>query len=239
MVLVNEWPGNIFRIWLPEHVGQIWGNWQADVAHQDFAQTQKGGLLWSFTSASGVRISAEATPCGRMLKLAVRITNGSGKALRDMSVANCIQFPLAPEFSCEDFSRIFIRTSGEWQALRALEPISDYPHFFRHDSKPANRKIGWGGNLVHLFESTEVDYPLIVCVAKDGRRCVGTASDDYDYLFHNRANHNLLCIHSTQSSVPVVAQGQTATFCQRVYFVDGGLFDCVEAFEQSQQNTAP
>jgi len=234
MVQVDEWPGNIFRLWLPEHVGQIWGNWQADVAHQDYVQTQQGGLLWAFTSTSGVRIEAEATPGDRILTLAVRITNDSDQALNDMAVANCIQFPLAPEFACGDLSRIFIRTSGEWQSLRVLEPRSDYPHFFRRGSKPVDGKVGWGGELGHLFENTEADHPLIVCVGTDGRRCVGTASEDYAYLFHNCANHNLLCIHSTQAAVPVVEQEQTVTFCQRVYFVDGGLSDCVEAFEDAQ-----
>ena len=168
-----------------------------------------------------------------MLTLAVRITNGSDQALHDMTVANCIQFLLAPEFACGDLSRIFIRASGEWQSLRVLEPRSDYPHFFRHGSRPADGKVGWGGELGHLIESTEADHSLIVCVAADGRRCVGTASDDYAHLFHNRANPNLWCIHSTQSAVPVVEQGQTATFCQRVYFVDGGLTECIGAYEEA------
>lgn len=231
MVQVDGWPGNIFRLWLPEHVGQVWANWHANVAHQDFVRTQESALLWTFTSASGIRIEAEATPQGHLLTLTVRVTNGSDQELHHMAVANCIQFPLAPDFACGDLSRIFIRTSSQWQSLRALKPKSDYPHFFRRGLKPADGTVGWGGDLGHLFESTEADHALMVCVATDGRRCVGTASDDCEYLFHNRANQNLWCIHSTQAAVPVIKKEQTATFHQRVYFVDGGLTDCIKAFE--------
>lgn len=38
--------------------------------------------------------------------------------------------------------------------------------------------------------------PTIVCVATDGIRAVGTASEDYRFLFHNRANVHLWCVHS-------------------------------------------
>ena len=56
---------------------------------------------------------------------------------------------------------------------------------------------------------------------------------DYEHLFHNRANPELLCIHSSQRPVPALAPGRTAAFVQHVYFVEGGIQECVlnEAFE--------
>ena len=64
-----------------------------------------------------------------------------------------------------------------------------------------------------------------------GLRTVATASSDYEHLFHNRANPELLCIHSSQRPVPALAAGEEAAFVQHVHFVEGGVPECVEAFE--------
>ena len=231
MIEFDQWPGNTFRLWLPEHVGQIWFNWDVHTAHQEFSRTRNGGLLWSFQTSHGANIESEVIPDDASLTLEVRVTAGADVALHDLAIVNCLQFPLAPDFACGDFSRIFIRTSGVWRSLAELQPKTDYPHYFRDRKKRSDGKVGWGGDMGDLFETIQADHPLMVCVARDGTRAVGTASDHCEYVFHNRANPNLWCIHSTQAPAPIVKPGQTVAFRQRVYFVNGGLPKCVRASE--------
>ena len=45
-ITLESWPGNTFVLWLPEAVGDLWQQWDAKVAYQDFVTTEKGGLLW-------------------------------------------------------------------------------------------------------------------------------------------------------------------------------------------------
>jgi len=91
------------------------------------------------------------------------------------------------------------------------------------------------GRLAYANQLAEADHPLMVCVSRDGQRAVGTASERFLFLFHNQGNPHLLCIHSQQEPLPVLEKGQTAVFHQAVYFVEGGLSACVEAFESDTQ----
>ena len=74
-----------------------------------------------------------------------------------------------------------------------------------------------------LFESVQVDYPFIACVDRVAESAVATASADVDFLFHNRANLHLLCLHSQQQLVDGLPVGETAAFRQYIYFVAGGV----------------
>ena len=63
--------------------------------------------------------------------LETRVLNISSGDLKDVTAANCLQFGLALDFACGDFARIYLRTGNEWSSLAALDPKSDYPHYFR------------------------------------------------------------------------------------------------------------
>lgn len=229
MVTVDEWPGNVFRFWAPENVGTLWNNWTVDEAHQDFVRTGDGGLAWSFERESTASIDVEIVPSDNSLQLEARVTNLSVDDLSDVSCTSCLQLSTAPDFACGDFSRLYIRTDRKWRSLSELAPSTDYPHYPAVEA--ADTRIGWGGDLAHLFESVETDHPLMVCVSKNGHRSMGTAVPDFQYLFHNRANENLWCIHSQQAPFHSVSPGETAVFTQKVYFVNGGLTECVTAFD--------
>ena len=231
IVLVVEWPSNTFRLWLPECVSELWDNETPDLAYQDFMHTVRNGLLWTFEGDPNACIEAEVIPLERSLLLEVRVTNLSKRNLNNLAVMNCLQLAAAPDFACNDFSRIYIRSDGQWQPLSTLNPTCDFPFYYRAGFLK-NGGVGWaGGRLAHCNQVAEVDHSLIVCVSKDGDHSVGTASENYQFLFHNRANEDLLCIHSQQAPVPVLGSGETAIFRQNVFFVEGGLTDCVAAFE--------
>ena len=230
---LSDWPGNAFRFWLPENVGALWNNWTPEEAHQDFTPTEREGLLWSLKRDATVSIEVEVEPRANKLSIESRVENVSDSDLSDVTVTVCLQLSQAPDFACDDFSRIFIRTAGEWRSLEALAPATDYPQYLSPELRATSKDIRLGLALHRLNEDLAADHPLMVCLSRDGDRAVGTASADFQFLFHNRANENLLCIHSQQRPVAALSAGATATFRQKVYFVDGGLAECVSAFEAS------
>ena len=145
----------------------------------------------------------ELTPLDSTVLIETRVVNISSGDPHDLGAINCLQFDLAPDFACGDFSRIYLRTGGNWSGLAALGSKSDYPHYFRPGRNTAAelaaaKSAGRFRSPTRLDEEVEVDHPLMVCVARDGVRSVGTASDDFHFLFHNRANPHLWCMHSHQ-----------------------------------------
>ena len=231
MVRLAEWPDNIFRLWMPEMVGKLWNNWNTEVARQDFNRTQSGGLRWTYELPRQAHIDVELTPLETSLVIESRVANLSDALLSDVVATKCLQLSLAPDFACGDLTRLHIRSDHKWSTLAALSPSSDYPHYFRTGRRESFRDLSSDSPRPQLYEAVEADHPLMVCVTPDGDRSVGTASDDFEYLFHNRANPHLWCIHSHQTPVTALEAGRTAVFRQKVYFVDGGLDDCVSAYE--------
>lgn len=230
-IRVAEWPGNTFLLWLPEDVTDLWNNWSPGVAQQDFSGTGRNGLLWSFVHHSGVRIEAELIPEWSSLLLEVSVANRSDEAIHHLGVQNCFHLSAAPDFCCDDFSRIYIRVEGCWRSLASLGPASERPMYYRPGFFECGRTDSWRGMFSQFNETAEADSPLIVCVSRDGTRSIGTASEDYQCVFHNQGCAYLRCIHSQQAPVQLVAPGKTISFRQRVYFLEGGLMDCVSAFE--------
>jgi hypothetical protein len=244
-IRVREWPGNVFLLWLPESVSRLrvdretgllaqdsmWDNYTAGIADQDFWRAEGGGLSWGYEGHPDVAIEADLVPQGNSLRLEVRVTNRSDRDLAEVSAQNCLHLSAAPDFSCGDFTRIHIRSGGEWRALSSLEPTSGFPMYYRRGFFADGRPDRWGGRFSQYNQPAEADHPLIVCVSRDGRRAVGTASKDYQCVFHNSQYEYLRCIHSQQVPVRVLGAGERATFCQKIYFVRGGLMECVSACE--------
>ena len=236
MIRIAQWPDNIFRLWMPEKVGSIWSNWDPDVARQDFQPSGENGLTWTFHRPDVARIEAELTARGSAVLIKHTVVNISAGDLNDITAINCLQFGLAPDFGCGDFSRLYLRTGGNWCNLAALDPKSDYPHYFRPGRNTSTQMAAATAadrfkSPIGLEEDVQPDHPLMACVTRDGDRSVGIASDDFHFLFHNRANPHLWCMHSTQWPVPVLPAGHAAVFRQKLYFVNGGLSDCVAAYE--------
>jgi len=230
-ITIDRWTGNTFVLWLPEAVGDLWQQWDAKVAHQEFTSTKLGGLLWTYKGNPVGFIRTELIPDRNSLLLETRVTNHSLQELVKIYAQNCIHFSKAPDFICDDFSSIFLRTKKEWHSLASLKPTTSFPHYYR-EGYPSRGRID---PLEHAFgdirQDASVDYPLIVLISRDGTRAVGVASEDFEFLFHNQMEY-LRCIHSDSGSPPPVQSGETVTFRQKVYFVEGGLMDCVAAFEK-------
>ena len=227
----SGWTGNIFRFWLPENVGVLWNNWTPEEAHQDFSSTENKGLKWSFQRGATARVEVQIEPQHRTLNIESEVENHSPSNLSDVTVNVCLQLSQAPDFACDDFSRIYIRTDADWKPIKILNPVTDYPQYLAPDLYPTHKNIRRGLTLPELYENVVADHPLIVYLSKKGDRAVGTASSDFQYLFHNRANENLLCMHSQQRPVGTLEPGGVASFNQKVYFVEGGVAECVSAFE--------
>ena len=229
VVSVDEWPGNRFRLWAPEHAGSVWSHAEPTTARQLFEPAGQA-LHWRHTAASGAWVDSRILPQAGVLTIDVEIGNGTDAPLDRVGVANCLQMSTAPDFACDDLSRLFVRVEGRWRSLAELRPSSGYPHYPLTTRRAGGGRMIWGGDLSHLFEPVPVDHPLIVCVSRDGERSVGTASADPDYLFHNRANPRLLCIHSTQAISDGVAPGAEVLHRQRIYFAAGGIDACLERY---------
>ena len=226
-IKVAGWANNTFSLWFPENIDPLWAQWISEVAHQDFSRTEKDGLLWIFECESGALIEAELIPREESILLETRISNHSSGDIENLIVHNCFHFPKAPDFACDDFSRIYIRTEGEWRSLSNLRPGSGMPIYY-HKGFPETKAQK---NLFSRMQNIEADHPLIICASKDGKRCVGTASEDFQFLFHNREVEYLRCIHSLQACVSVLGKGEKAAFRQMLYFVDGEVEDCASAFQ--------
>ena len=230
-ITVDRWAGDTFVLWLPEAVGDLWQQWNSEVAHQNFTVTQNGGLLWIYEGNPAGIIRTELIPQKNSLLLVTKVTNRSHQKLVKLYAQNCIHFSKAPEFICDDYSSFYVRINKKWYTLASLKPTTSFPRYYR-DGYPKRGRID---PLEHSFgpirQDSTVDYPLMVLVSKDGKRSVGVASEDFEFLFHNQ-NHYLRCIHSESGSPPPVLPGKTAIFRQKVYFVEGGLIDCVAAFEK-------
>jgi len=225
------WPDNTFVLWLPEVVGDLWQQWQPEVAREEFAITKQGGLLWTFDGRPEALIGTELIPQGNALLLENRVTNRSREDLKQVYAQNCIHFSQAPDFICGDFSRFYLRTGGAWRSLASLKPTSAFPRYYRQGYPSRGRIDPTEHQFGDIRQPAEVDHPLMVLVSQDGTRSVGIASEHYEFLFHNQMEY-LRCIHSESGCEPALPPGKTAVFRQKIYFVDGGLMDCVAAFER-------
>ena len=127
----DRWANNTFCLWFPELVDPLWVQWDSEVGRQEFERTRKGGLKWTFRSRLGGRIKAELTPHDRSIVLETSVVNDTSTEIRDIYAQNCLHFPDAPDFACDDFSRVFVRVDGQWRSLASLKPSSGVPVYYR------------------------------------------------------------------------------------------------------------
>ena len=229
-IRVDQWPGQTFLLWCPEAVAPFGSNAKADFAHQEFTKTEDGGLRWEYTPGDKARIVATLTPRASSLRLEVSVKNLTDEPLEQVVAQNCFHLSAAPDFACDDFSRIHLRAEGEWQTLEQLQPTVDMPMYYREGFLEAGRIDSWRGVFTRYNQAVRVNHPLMVCTSRDGKRAVATASEDFQCVFHNQLPY-LRCIHSQQAPVPVLEPGAATVFRQVIYFVDGGVEECLAAFE--------
>ena len=201
-ITVKEWPNNRFLLWLPEDVRGIWNQWTPEVAHQNFCRTAAGGLLWSFVNNKAhVTAGLEQFDDG-ILVCDVRVTNLSDSTLSNVATQTCFHLSQAPDFICEDFSRILIRTEKQWKRLSELKPKTRLPMYYRPGFLEEGLVDSWAGGFRRFDEKPRADHPMIVCLDKSGKRAVATASKNYQCVFHNQSCEYLRCIHSQEAPVP-------------------------------------
>lgn len=242
-VHIDRWPGQVPLLWLPESVADavsdLWDQWDPAVdPHQDFISSAGGGLSWRFAKNTKANITSRLVPRRNSLLLEVRVKNTSKSDLKEVSIQNCIVLSRAPDFACDDFSRLYIRTNGEWRTLKALGVTDDVPMFYRPGFLESGRSDAWHGHFARHNQKVRADHALMMCTSKQGERTIGTASDHFQCVFHNHGIKYLLCIHSQQEPVSVLRPGEGFTFRQVVYFVEGGIQDCILRFEDDVKSGA-
>lgn len=231
-ITLAEWPGNTFLLWLPEWVGDLWDQWTPEVAHQDFTSTPTGGLFWRHEKPGAFRLESQLEPHPNHLVLEVRVRNLSDAVLRHVVAQNCFHLSRAPDFACGDFSRVFVRIAGEWRGLAELAPSSALPMYYRPGFLESGQTDSWKGYFAECNQRPRADHPLMMCVDRESRRVVATASDDYQCVFHNSGNRYLQCIHSQQAPVPILERNGTAVFRQVILFTEGNRDDCLNYFNR-------
>ena len=169
-IRVEQWPGQTFLLWLPEAVEPLWRQWDGDIGLQRFVKTERNGLRWTFDRLPQATITAELTPRPNSLLAEVRVVNRGDQPIHDLMAQNCLHFSAAPAFACDDFSRIFIRTGGQWKTLRELQPTVNLPMYYRKGVREANRPDSWKGQNRGYDQQQRVDHPLIACISKDGSK---------------------------------------------------------------------
>jgi hypothetical protein len=233
-IRTDEWPGNTVLLWFPEAVGPVWENWNPDGAYQDFI-VRDSGVSWVYDLKPQALVEAVLKAEESSLMLNVHVTNRSREMLEKVSVQNCCHLKESPDFACGDHTRIFIRTEGKWMPLSELSPQQAHSVYYKKDYLESGDTDYWDACWGESRENHYSDYPLMVCVSKDGKRSIATASENYRCVFHNSASR-LMCIHSNQCPVPTLAPGATETFRQKIYFVEGGLEKAIATYEASVLN---
>jgi hypothetical protein len=230
-IRLAEWPGQKFILWLPEWINNLWWQWDPPVAHQDFKKTNRGGLRWEFTGNPKTRITAELIPRKSALLFEVRVKNLTAEDMLHVGIQNCLPLSEAPDFACRDFSQLYVRMRKQWHSLAELGVTDPRPMLYRGGFLESGRMDAWEGKFKSHNQKERVDYPLMIVRSRDGKRAIGTASEDYQCVFHNHSDQYLLCLHSQQAPVDRLPAGGEAVFRQMFYFTEGGIEDVVRAYE--------
>lgn len=228
---VKQWPRQKFLLWLPEALEPLWRQWDAAIGQQEFVQTARGGLRWTYDRNPQAIVAAELIPREHSLLAEVRVSNRGDQPISHLTAQNCFHLSAAPDFACDDYSRIHIRTAGEWKTLKELHPARNLPMYYREGFLEANRMDVWKGSFRQYNQTQRADHPLIACTSIDGSKTVATVSEDYQCVFHNQGAEYLLCIHSQQAPLEQLLPGEQHIFRQYIYFIDGGLPDAIKACE--------
>lgn len=257
-IRIRGWPDDTFLLWFPECVSdtaapppagtkvrdmhpiegtpyvwrKLWAQWFPEMAHQDFKLTDEGGLCWRFTDSENAHLDALLICRPNSLMLEIRVKNVGKEMLLDVVPQNCLHLSEAPNFACKDFSRIYIRTEGRWLSLKDLGTTDRLPMFYRPGFLESGRIDSWGGMFRNSNQKARADHPLMICMAKDGKRSIATASEEYQCVFHNQGSDYLQCIHSQQAPIKKIEPGKEALFRQVIYFIEGGIEETVKAFDR-------
>ena len=234
-----EWPDQTFLLWFPEVVvPDVWAQWDAEVARQDFVTTEDGSLVWMRDLPGTAIVKATLTPRDHSVNLEVRVKAQPDHDIPMAVPQNCLHFSAAPDFACNDYSRIFVRVKKQWRSLLDLRtapgaPTEQHPCsvIYREGFLKSSYGNIWKGRSEEGTMPGCVDHPLIACVSKSSDRTVATASEDCQGLFHNQQLPYLLCVHSSQTGVRI-PKGEEAIFRQVIWFVDGGVEEAVAAFDR-------
>ena len=185
-IRIAEWPGQRFILWLPEWINDLWWQWDPPVAHQEFHQNRSRWAALGVHRKSKARITAELIPRKAALLFEVRVKN--------LTSEDCCTWGY--RIACRSRRR---RTSpaATSRSSTCVWQGSGDPGRIGHHRSPAHVLLGgisqsgridaWQGKFKSHNQKERVDYPLMIVRSRDGRRAIGTASEDYQCVFHNHS----------------------------------------------------
>lgn len=83
------------------HIDTHWDRKGIKLEKMEWAETDKGGLRFERRLPNGVVFGTEVTPGREAVRMAMWLTNGTGRTLTGLAVQNCIMMKGAPEFAAE------------------------------------------------------------------------------------------------------------------------------------------
>jgi hypothetical protein len=237
-IAVDGWPGNEFRLWLPEtiyHDGKIvWCNWIGD-ARQDFERISDG-LRWT-KQFGDFRIASTIEPDAANSCLWYRnaFTNTSDKTLKNLTTQNCFHMVDAPQFISIRAERIWAQVDGAWMATDKL-PRHQSPDprriiLARKGSRP-ERKVVPNKDFPIAELEEEATHPLILVESFGGVGSVGIAARSFKSVFNNN-DCVLRCLHSEPTPIAELKPGETRDQQAAIVFQKGGRDALIAHFESA------
>ena len=235
---VLEWPGQVFLLWFPEIINNVWAQWDPGLEEQNFTVNKNGQLVWARNFKGKATVEAIMTPRNDSVYMEIHVKAAANHDVKLAAPHNCLHFSAAKQFDCSDYSRIFVRVKKKWRSFLDLRtqpgaPKSQSPAsvIYREGFLESKRANIWKGQVENRTMPDRVDHPLIMCFDKKLKRAVTTASEDYQGLFYNQGLPYLHCIHSAQAGV-AIPRGRVAVFREIIWFVDGGIKEAVAAYDR-------
>lgn len=246
VIEIEDWPGNEFGLWLPEHVrvgGEyVWTNWQQKDVLQNWSRTSAGSLEWKkrFDKCELTTTLKSDAP-HRCLWFQHSFRNTSEDVLHELDADACFHLVNAPQFISIHGERYWAYLDDKWTTTDQVP---------RHES-PDPRRVSFlkeglreERTVVPTFVFPQAIMPEVAChplfIAEsfDGKASVGVAVHGYQKLFNNN-DVILRCLHSNAGPVAVLNPGQTADIEGVILFINGDHVDLEESFTELTANGWP
>lgn len=229
----EDWPGNEFGLWLPERA-LSWANWKGTDSIQRWEVQSDREAQWSYSEEGAELVSSlRLDPGNNVAWYAHEYTNTSERPLNDVTSQTCFHLVNAPELISIHGERIWACLDGRWittdRVPRELSLDPNRVKFLRAGARDERTVVH-----IHSFPMSimpqAASHPLIIAESFDGRKSVGIACRDMEWLFNNN-DYILRCLHSEPGPAPTIPPGGTTRQEGVILFCDGDHGELLRTYE--------